>query len=150
VFAGHFPEIHVWPGVYVIEGLGQSCNLLEILVALEEGWVAHGGTPDDLLAELRNLELGYRLQPGFRVDASAHLLQALRETGPRMGFAAAVEMRFLLPVFGGQRIDYHVRRTHLADNITRHEVEAEVEGRLVARGVMHGAMAVPVPQLPRR
>lgn len=28
VFAGHFPERAIWPGVYTIEGLAQACALL--------------------------------------------------------------------------------------------------------------------------
>src|SRR5262249_30324140 len=31
VFEGHFPGLHLWPGVYTIEGLGQSANLLLVI-----------------------------------------------------------------------------------------------------------------------
>jgi 3-hydroxyacyl-[acyl-carrier-protein] dehydratase len=33
VFAGHFPGRPIWPGVYTIEGLAQSCALLGVLTA---------------------------------------------------------------------------------------------------------------------
>lgn len=150
VFAGHFPGLHLWPGVYVIEGMGQSCNLLEILWNLQDGWESHGGDPEQPLAALRNLEQGFRLQPGYRAEASAELIAVLDDVGLRMGYSAAVDVKLLLPVFAGQRIDYHVRRTHKADRILRHEVEAEVEGKLVAKGVMHGARGLPFPSLPKR
>ena len=31
VFEGHFPGLSLWPGVYTIEGLGQTTNLLNLI-----------------------------------------------------------------------------------------------------------------------
>jgi hypothetical protein len=48
-------------------------------------------------------------------------------------------------LFAGQRLDYCVRRTHTAGDLLRHEVEAEVDGRVVARGSMDSLMKVGAP-----
>ena len=39
IFTGHFPGYHLWPGVYTIEGLGQStliCAIIALLVRERE------------------------------------------------------------------------------------------------------------------
>jgi len=138
VFTGHFPDLHIWPGIYTIEGLGQSALLLSILVALDA----------DALAALENAHRGYRLHPGFR---PAHDRPALDRLGPpsaRMGFGAAVDIKLLAPVFAGDRLDYRVTRTHTIDQMSRFDVEATVDGRPVAQGTMtgKGGIIVPTPQ----
>ncbi len=152
VFEGHFPGLHLWPGVYTIEGLGQSANLLHIVWSMEQRWEAQGGAPDDVLAALRNLELGYRLQPGFRPELSARLVEGLGDPGDaasRIGLSAAVDVKLLAPVFAGQRLDYRVTQTHQMENILRFEVEASVAGKAVARGVMSSTRDVPRLPSPR-
>lgn len=150
VFAGHFPNLSLWPGVYTIEGLGQSCNLLLVLAGLQEAWAARGASADEPLELLRNLELGYRLQPGFRPELAGVLEEVFRNPADRMGFAAAVDVKFLQPVFAGQRLDYRVTQTHVVDNMVRFDVEAQVEGRPVARGTMTSYVKVVLPELGRR
>src|SRR5262245_17504163 len=107
VFEGHFPGLHLWPGVYTIEGMGQSSNLLHIVWMLQRGWEEGGDDPADVLAALRNLELGYQLSPGYRPEVSARLLAVLADPGlpSRMGMSAAVDVKLLHPVFAGQRLD---------------------------------------------
>ena len=53
VFDGHFPGHALWPGVYTIEGLGQATNLLNLLIAMAEGFAERGGTWTDLVDALR-------------------------------------------------------------------------------------------------
>jgi 3-hydroxyacyl-[acyl-carrier-protein] dehydratase len=139
IFEGHFPGLHLWPGIYTIEGLGQTSSILQTILFLEERARAQGDDPERVLQALRNLELGYRLHPGFRPDDSAVLVQ-LREGGPPLGLSGSVEMRFLEPVYAGQCLEYIVTRAHSLDNIVRFEVEARVESRPVARGVMTGVV----------
>jgi 3-hydroxyacyl-[acyl-carrier-protein] dehydratase len=151
VFTGHYPGLHLWPGVYTIEGLGQSTFLLEVIFAMQAEWTEKGGDPAEVLAALRNLELGYRLDPRFRPEASA-MLKSFGGLQGRIGISASLEMRFLHPVFAGQRLDYHVVRTHAVERqaasstgpgkLVRFEVEAWVDDRAVARGVMTGAIGV--------
>ncbi len=143
IFAGHFPGLHLWPGIYTQEGLGQSCFLLEVLVGMQTEWERQGGDAEEFQKELANLEAGYQLSSRFRADGSAKLARLTQND--RIGVSASVEMRFTQPVFGGQCLDYHVVRTHIVDAFHRFEVEANVEGRAVARGVMTAALG---PQIP--
>jgi len=146
VFDGHFPGLSLWPGVYTIEGMGQSANLLHILWTIQGRWEQKGGNFADLLAAARNLDLGFRLQPGYRAAQSAQLQEALGfDTDPhaRIGMAAAVDVKLLQPVFAGQRLDYIVSQTHLIDDIVRFQVEAQVAGRTVAKGVMTSTRNIP-------
>ena len=46
VFDGHFPGLHLWPGVYTIEGLLQASNLLHILWVARQEVRARGGAPE--------------------------------------------------------------------------------------------------------
>jgi 3-hydroxymyristoyl/3-hydroxydecanoyl-(acyl carrier protein) dehydratase len=62
-----------------------------------------------------------------------------------MGVSAAVDIKFLQPVFAGQKLVYTVTQTHAVENILRFEVQAEVESRMVARGIMSGAMGTSLP-----
>ncbi|MEZ4315619.1 MAG: hypothetical protein R3F14_46990 [Polyangiaceae bacterium] len=149
VFDGHFPGLSLWPGVYTIEGMGQTCNLLRILLELQAGWEKRGRDPEDVLAGLRNMQLGAQLQPGYRADVGKELVSVLSgelaDPTSRMGVSAAVDVKFLRPVFAGQKLVYTVTQTHAVENILRFEVQAEVEGHVVARGVMSGAMGTSLP-----
>jgi 3-hydroxyacyl-[acyl-carrier-protein] dehydratase len=146
VFNGHFPNLHLWPGVYTIEGLGQCCNLLYVLLSLQRDWQKQGGDPEDVLLALRNVELGFKLQPGYKEDIARKIIEPL-ENQVKLGMSSALEIKFLQPVFGGQRLDYLVTLTHELENMVRFNVEAQVEEKTVARGVMtatHG-FSMPVP-----
>jgi 3-hydroxyacyl-[acyl-carrier-protein] dehydratase len=136
VFAGHFPGLPLWPGVYTIEGLGQSCNLLEILVEMTQGPPAIAATAEQVLAGLRTLDAVTSLRPAPASAELGPLLEALRQPLRRMGMSAAVDLKLLAPVFAGQRLDYRVRRVLAMGDLRRFEVEAEVAGKLVARGIM--------------
>lgn len=145
VFDGHFPGLHLWPGVYTIEGMGQSCNVLAVLGALERVATAGGGEPDDLLPLLRNLELGARLDPGFRPDARQRFAALDEGADPalRRGLAAAVDVKLVAPVFAGERIDFFVTRVKTFGALARFAVEASVDGRVVAKGAITGAHGAP-------
>lgn len=149
VFAGHFPDLHLWPGVYTIEGLGQSCHLLVTILSLQRIHREQGGDPEDVLAALRNLELGYELRPGFQHGLAEKIVGPLREAN-HLGVSSAVEMKFLRPVFAGQRLDYHVSLTHEIDQLKRFDVEALVDEEPVARGVMTGSIGFELPGILRR
>lgn len=143
VFDGHFPGLHLWPGVYTIEGMGQACHALAILDHLEAAAVARGGAPGDALALLHNEELAARLDPGFRPEKRAawRALSASVGEEARRGLAAAVDVKLLAPVFAGERIDFFVARVKTFGHLARFDVEASVDGRVVARGALTGAHA---------
>lgn len=151
IFDGHFPGLHLWPGVYTIEGLGQACNLLLIIAGLCEHRAGQGGDPAEVLEALKNLQLGYRLHPGYRADASQDLDRYLgdkRAALARAGLSAAVEVKLTAPVFAGQRLDYRVARARFLDELVRFDVEASVAGKTVAKGVMTSSRAFPMPPGP--
>lgn len=140
VFEGHYPGLHLWPGVYTIEGLGQTSLILQVLAFLERETEAQGRASDDVLAELRNLELGYRLHPGFKPTGS-RLLQDLRERRAPLGMSGAVEVKLLEPVFAGSLLEYRVVRQQVFEQrFVRFGVEARVEGKIVAKGTMTGVL----------
>lgn len=136
VFRGHFPSLHLWPGVYTQEGLGQSCYLLGVILGLQKGRAALGEDPQDVLTELQNAEKGFRLQGGYAPDTSARLLERLRELSGHMGLAGSVDIKYLAPVFPGDRLEYDVRLVLEFEDQLRFEVAASVDGRSVARGIM--------------
>ncbi|CAN5669630.1 hypothetical protein BH09MYX1_BH09MYX1_36430 [soil metagenome] len=149
VFEGHLPGLHLWPGVYTIEGMGQTGNLLAVLDAIVEGHEAKGGIADDALEGLRNLERGCKMQPGFDVARAESFLTLLGADGLRRGgMSAAVDVKLVQPAFAGQRIDFDVTLTHRVDRLLRFEVHAEVRGRTIAHGAM--SAAIDLPPLPRR
>ncbi len=147
VFAGHFPDLSIWPGVYTQEGLGQSCNLLVVLLEIQRHLEEQGRNPQDLIHALGNLERGYRLQPGFRPEVGKELLDGLPGPMEFIGFTAAVDLKFMAPVFAGQRLDYEVRLTHRLDDMVRCEVEALVAGTPVVRGFITGKQGIDLPVL---
>lgn len=144
--AGHFRSLKIWPGIFTIEGMGQSCQLLMTIDAIADRFVAEGSTDGDALAALRNLDAGYRLEPGYRAAEGEALLQRLKATAGDLGLSASVDVRFLRPVFPGCRLEYRVSRTHDAQGVLRFDVEAVVGGGVVARGRMGACrLAAAVP-----
>lgn len=142
VFAGHFPQLSLWPGVYTIEGLGQACNLLYVLLGVQRALRARGMDPDLLLHALRNAERGFTLAPGF--DPGRGSLDALLpDHRTRMGMAAQVEIKLLVPVFAGTRLDYAVELLAEPAPFIRCGVQASVGGVVVARGELTSTTAVP-------
>jgi 3-hydroxyacyl-[acyl-carrier-protein] dehydratase len=151
VFEGHFPGLHLWPGVYTIEGLGQTANLLVVLERVIGEYEARGSTPEEALEDLRHLERAYRLSPANRPDRAKATLERLALSPDGVGGAvtAAVDIKFLLPVFAGQRLDYEVVETHIVESVARFEVVARVDGQEVAKGVLKGAAGLSMPELAR-
>jgi 3-hydroxyacyl-[acyl-carrier-protein] dehydratase len=154
VFEGHFPGLHLWPGVYTIEGLLQAGNLLHILHVARETTRAEGHEPDLVFDALRNLELGYRLQPGYQpalTERFARLLGEAPDPISRGGLAGAVDVKLLQPVFAGQRLDYRVTLSRVVDHLHRFDVEASVSGRTVAKGTLtssRGGLHLPTVRRP--
>ena len=109
-FDGHFPGMHLWPGCLTIEGMGQTGVLLVVVLAIRDGMAVAGEDPDRGLDALRNLDLGYRMHPGYRPDDAARfrfydeLLTRLEGT-PGLQEAALVSN---LPTLGAATLAYHL------------------------------------------
>jgi 3-hydroxyacyl-[acyl-carrier-protein] dehydratase len=150
VFEGHFPGLHLWPGVYTIEGLGQSTNILQIIWTVQNVCEERGINPQLFMDELLNLQRGYEMKPGYRRESSASLLEILKSDenyarlSSRIGMTAAVDIKLMQPVYAGQRLDYRVMQTHLLEGLVRFDLSAQVDGQLVARGTMTSTRGIPV------
>lgn len=156
VFAGHFPNVALWPGAYTIEGLAQTVQLLIVIASLQDALAERGEDPALVLDALRNVHRGYRLQPGYRperggaddadgADSGASLRAWLRPVHGQVALLAAVDVKLSQPVFAGQRLDYQAELTHRFQNMMRCDVIARVDGQTVARGTMTGATGFRVP-----
>jgi 3-hydroxyacyl-[acyl-carrier-protein] dehydratase len=149
IFEGHFPGLHLWPGVYTIEGLGQCTNILHVIWVIQNICEERGMDPQLVTTALLNLQRGYEMRPGYRRDVSEPLLEALRNDenyatlSSRIGMTAAVDIKLLQPVFAGQRLDYKVVQTHLLESLVRYDIQAQVDGQVVARGTMTGTRGIP-------
>jgi 3-hydroxyacyl-[acyl-carrier-protein] dehydratase len=139
VFAGHFPALHIWPGTQTIEGLGQTSALLMVLLLMRRAMEAEGIDPDVVLARLKQVDMGYRMHPGFRRDEAQQLLDRLAAMPPALAVGGSVEIRFLQPVFAGCRLDYRSTLLGEIGDLMRFQVEATVDGAVVAAGTMSGA-----------
>lgn len=145
VFAGHFPDLHLWPGVYTIEGMGQTCQLLFVISQLQRLRREQGGAADDILVALRNMEAGFRQEAGYSPEVASQMMEQMPDPSAFMGFSTAVDVKLLRPVFAGQRLEYRVTQTHVMDDFLRWDVEARSEGRDVARGKMSAKVGVALP-----
>jgi len=145
VFDGHFPNWSLWPGVYVVEGLGQTAQLLATLDAIRKA----GADRNDEDLGLRTLELldaGYSLRPSTTPsDEGIALLEELSKS-PVVGLASRIDMRFLEPVLPGCQLDYRAEWKLEQNGVLGFEVEASVGGRPVARGELGASTNAPIPR----
>jgi 3-hydroxyacyl-[acyl-carrier-protein] dehydratase len=143
VFDGHFPGLHLWPGIYTIEGLGQTALLCSIVMRLIAAHQAAGGAADEVYRALRALE-----RPAAPADAAAggpgNPLGSLGPPDPRAGVAGHIDVKLLAPVFAGSELRYLAVLTHQIDTLARFDVTAEVDGRPVARGTLTGALGAAI------
>jgi 3-hydroxyacyl-[acyl-carrier-protein] dehydratase len=130
VFAGHFPGQPVWPGVFTIEGLAQTCRILGTLERL----AAECGR-DEAKVSIHNLHRWLRGEQGSDSEAALLTKQQLSQmAGP--GLLVAVELRLTRPVLPGSRLEYKATLQRTLDALVRFEVEASVRGETVARGAL--------------
>ena len=111
VFASRRAPTH-WPSVHVIEGLGQSCQLLSVFQQHRKGTTSDvgGGVANDRARRFAPLGL----------LASVHV--------DIHGFARP-----------GDRLRYQVTQTHSLDQLSRFSVAAYVKERMIASGAIVGA-----------
>ena len=144
VFEGHFPEWAIWPGVYVIEGLGQTAQLLATLESIRRAGAERGNEALGLSA-LETLDAAYSMRPSIASsEEELQLLQTMSRS-PIVGLASRVDVRFLEPVFPGNRLDYRAEWNLEQNGILGFEVEASVAGRPVVRGEIGASINTRIP-----
>ncbi len=125
VFAGHFPNMKLWPGVYTIEGLRQACYLLHLMHDLEKADLLKG------LAELQNRQI---LRPQIDHKLCDDVIDYLTNTKKSDPDLFSANVKLLEPVFAGSLIKYHVSRDER--DFQYWSVNAMVDERLIAKGIM--------------
>lgn len=145
VFDGHFPDWSVWPGVYVVEGLGQTTQLLATLHAIRKAGAERG---DEMLGliTLHALDAAYSLRPGAAPSKEGLVLLDEMSKSPIIGLASKIDMRLVDPVFPGCRLDYRAEWTLERDGVLGFEVEASVSGKPVARGELGASINTQIPR----
>jgi 3-hydroxyacyl-[acyl-carrier-protein] dehydratase len=140
-FQGHFPDLPLLPGALLLEGLGQTASLLYTLEAILETYREAGDGLDELLADLRNLELGFTLRPGYRPEQGRLLKDAFSVVGGMpVGVAGSVRLKFLRPVPPGCQLVYQAALNRRHGDQLHFDVHAEVNDEEVARGTLAAAV----------
>ena len=136
VFAG--AELPLcWPSVYVIEGLGQSCNLLSLIGTLERSFAAKGLDPKSVCGALMGMEANNGDYPTELL--SKFLEEGTMKTFSKMGLLASVDVEVTGQVCAGELLRYEVRRSHVLGELSRFTVRACVGERVVVHGAIVGA-----------
>jgi 3-hydroxyacyl-[acyl-carrier-protein] dehydratase len=139
VFDGHLPDLMLWPGVYTIEGLAQSCNLLLAFERTAAALDAEGDGEALLWETLRHARAGLRMQPTPRSKAALERLDAVQSQ--RIGgVLTSVDLKLTAPVFAGDELHYHVRVAGRFGEGWAVAVEASVDRRTVAKGELKVAV----------
>lgn len=126
-----------WPSVYIIEGLGQSCNLLIIISALEKQLKKlhmEVGSIDEVLR---------RLSDNASDEATGMLASALNQrlTGiySNVGFLGSADIEITGHARTGQVISYEVQQNQAFGSLYHSTVRAYTDNNLIARGTLVSA-----------
>ena len=116
-----------WPGVYLIEGLGQCCMLLSI--------ISH------MYKEMDQEKLGMDFNLQKIVDLKQTRIGELEKglnIGTNNGMLAFVDVTHKSEVEVGEPITYNVQLVYQQGNLSKFEVEAIASGRTVMEGSIIG------------
>ena len=132
-FTGHFPNMKLWPGIYTLEGLRQSCFLLYVLHELEKADLLKG------VIELQNRQI---LRPQINHTLCQSVLDYLKERKLSDPDLFSLSLKFLEPVFAGSLIKYHCLRDD--HDVHYWSVKAVVDERVIAKGTIIQSFDVPL------
>jgi 3-hydroxymyristoyl/3-hydroxydecanoyl-(acyl carrier protein) dehydratase len=135
-YSGNGSDSH-WPSIYIIEGLGQCCNLLILISALEKGLLNEGlrfNAMGEVLKRLMDDEPDEitRILKGM-------LHHRLMETYSSVGFLGSADMEITGHARQSQVISYEVRLNQVFGTIFHSSVRAYTNNDLIARGTMVSA-----------
>jgi len=132
-------------GVYVVEGLGQTAQLLATLDAIQSA----GAACQDAGLGLRTLDAldaVYSLRPGATPSEEGMALLEEVSRSPVVGLASRIDVRFLEPVLPGCRLDYRAEWTLEQNGVMEFDVEASVGGQPVLRGELGASVNTRIPR----
>ena len=128
-----------WPTIYIIEGLGQCCNLISLIWTIEVKLVSEGYAGMNILSFLNDLE-------NKEYNHSTHLLlklfgKSITETYARIGLLAYVDIEIYGHVNFEQSLIYNVKQTQVYNEMSRYSVSAYAGDQLIVKGNMIGGRA---------
>ena len=126
-----------WPSIYVMEGLGQSCNLLIVIFALEQGLM-------NANYRINSMDEVFRKLMDNETDNATGILKAIlnqrkSETFSSIGFMGATDMEIKGHAMHGQVISYEVQLNQVFGSLFHSVVKAYTNTNLVAQGTMVSA-----------
>ena len=126
-----------WPSIYIIEGLGQSCNLLIIISAMEKGLVEAGlkfNSMDDVLKRLMNND-----SDEITSILKSTMEQRLIEPYSSVGFLGSAEMEITGYARQGQVVSYEIQQNQAFGSLYYSTVRAYTNHNLIASGTLVSA-----------
>jgi len=126
-----------WPSIYIIEGLGQCCNLLIVISAIEKELrktSLSNRTLDDVLKGLMDEE------PDEATRALKEILhKRLTKTYLSIGFLGSADVEITGYVRKGQVVSYEVQQNQAYGSLYHSTVRAYTDNNLIARGTLVSA-----------
>jgi hypothetical protein len=126
-----------WPSIYIIEGLGQCCNLLIVISALEKGMMKAGLRINAMDEVLRGLMDDKTDEITRTVKGILH--QRLMETYSNVGFLGSADIEIKGYARQGQIISYEVQQNQVYGSLYHSTVRAYTNNNLIARGILVSA-----------
>ena len=126
-----------WPSMYIIEGLGQSCNLMIVISVLEKRLVEAGlkfNSMGEVLKKLMNDE-----PDEITSILKSALNQRLKETYSSVGFMGSAELEITGHASPGQVVYYETQLNQVFGSLYYSTVKAYTNDNLIARGTMVSA-----------
>jgi 3-hydroxymyristoyl/3-hydroxydecanoyl-(acyl carrier protein) dehydratase len=126
-----------WPSMYIIEGLGQSCNLMIIISVLEKRLV-EAGLKFNSIGEVLERLMNDEPDEITRVLKNA-LNQRLMEPYSSVGFVGSAEMEITGYARQGQVVYYETQLNQVFGSLYYSTVRAYTDNNLIARGTLVSA-----------
>lgn len=126
-----------WPSMYVIEGLGQCCNLMIVISALEK-YLVEAGLKFNSMGEVLKRLMNEEHDEVTRILKSV-LNQRLKEMYSSVGFVGSAEMEITGYARPGQTVFYETQLNHTYGSLYYSTVRAYTNNDLIARGSMVSA-----------
>ena len=133
----HFSEKQTldWPFIYVLEGLGQSCNLLGILRAIELNFNSKDLAAKDIFKLFTD-----NMDPGKESKVQQSITEDIIRKFARIGMLASVDVEIVDQAKTGDLIQYEVEQTLSYAEFYHYSVNARTAEKTIIKGTMVGAL----------